>query len=165
MTEPKSVVSETENCQVCGRINPVWFAANEVWNAVIPERVGFICPICFIERAERQGFQCAGWQLVPEASSPSPATKLQKHERMAELLEQMATEKPAMKLSSAAPVLLGMLDDSPHGLTDSELQRLAQISHEILSRPAHNHQAIEYVSGCPACESASPAGDATTKDK
>ena len=55
-----------QKCDDCGRENPVWFAANEVWNAVIPGCVAMLCPICFIRRAEQDGYQCTGWQLVPE---------------------------------------------------------------------------------------------------
>lgn len=52
-------------CQQCGGPNFVWFAANDVWNKVIPERVGVLCPRCFAERAKRVGFGVA-WELVPQ---------------------------------------------------------------------------------------------------
>ncbi len=63
---PVGVGAPAEICQNCHQAYGVWFAANEVWNKVIPDRVGMLCPNCFINRAERQGFECTGWQLVPE---------------------------------------------------------------------------------------------------
>lgn len=67
---PAPSSGQSQKCQICGVPNPVWFAANNVWNEIVPERVGFICPICFITRAEEQGFACTGWQLVPENPAP-----------------------------------------------------------------------------------------------
>lgn len=57
-------------CQVCGRANPVWFAPNDLWNSVVPpdERYLVLCPICFTERAERQGLVPTGWKLSIEPS-------------------------------------------------------------------------------------------------
>ena len=51
-------------CQDSARHNPVWFAANELWNKVIPERVGVLCPSCFIKRADKIIVN-TGWQLIP----------------------------------------------------------------------------------------------------
>lgn len=53
-------------CDDCHVENPVWFTSNEVWNTVIPGRVGVLCPICFIERAETAGLNTTGWKLMPE---------------------------------------------------------------------------------------------------
>ena len=43
-------------CQVCGRRNPVWWANNEDWNALMPDD-GILCPSCYhsrwLEAAER----------------------------------------------------------------------------------------------------------------
>lgn len=58
-------------CDDCGDHNPVWFAPSRVWNLIVggPEAQGdpggFICPVCFIERAEAKGHLVA-WRLVPE---------------------------------------------------------------------------------------------------
>jgi hypothetical protein len=59
-------------CDDCGGVNPVWFAPNPLWNLVIggPEAKGdpggFICPGCFIVRAEAVGIKHTAWQLRPE---------------------------------------------------------------------------------------------------
>lgn len=52
-------------CQSCGRANPVWFADSDVWNCVIPEVTAVLCPICFIERADKV-IRNTGWKLVPD---------------------------------------------------------------------------------------------------
>ena len=43
-------------CQVCGRRNPVWWANNDDWNALMPDD-GILCPSCYhsrwLEAAER----------------------------------------------------------------------------------------------------------------
>jgi hypothetical protein len=53
-------------CQDCGREYGVWFAPNEIWNLVIPERVGILCPICFMTRADHAAISFTGWELRPE---------------------------------------------------------------------------------------------------
>lgn len=42
-------------CQKCKLPNPVWYAPNEIWNSVIPDRIGIICPKCFQDKAEEMG--------------------------------------------------------------------------------------------------------------
>ena len=69
-------------CQECNRPNGAWFADNEVWNAVMSDRVaewldgdvveggdpgGCLCPPCFIRRADRAGIHTV-WRLIPEWS-------------------------------------------------------------------------------------------------
>lgn len=54
-------------CGQCGNPNPFWFVANDLWNRVVPERSGILCPTCFIERANKIGLDSA-WELVPEFS-------------------------------------------------------------------------------------------------
>jgi len=61
------------HCDDCDALVPTWFAPNEVWNAVMPERVGMLCANCFIRHAEHIGFQCTGWELRPENPVPTPA--------------------------------------------------------------------------------------------
>jgi hypothetical protein len=59
-------------CDDCGGVNPVCFAPNDLWNLVIggPEAKGdpggFVCPNCFIGRAEAAGVNRAAWKLEPE---------------------------------------------------------------------------------------------------
>ncbi len=56
-------------CQECGAANPVWWAENELWNAVMGSEAGILCPTCFIITAQRQGYGRAGaWQVYPPAS-------------------------------------------------------------------------------------------------
>lgn len=53
-------------CQDCGGLNAMWFAPNDLWNRVIPERSGIVCPVCFIRRAGNAGIDCSGWELKPD---------------------------------------------------------------------------------------------------
>ncbi len=59
-------------CGDCGGVNPRWFAPNYLWNFVIggpgnrDDPGGFICPTCFITRAEAAGLHVTGWLLTPE---------------------------------------------------------------------------------------------------
>lgn len=65
-------VSHELACDDCGRPNPVWFAPNEVWNLAIggpdarDDPGGFVCPNCFIIRAEQAGIVPTAWKLEPE---------------------------------------------------------------------------------------------------
>jgi hypothetical protein len=53
-------------CDDCNHTIPVWFINNDLWNRVIPDRRGMLCPCCFISKAEAAGIECTGWELVPE---------------------------------------------------------------------------------------------------
>lgn len=54
-------------CQDCERENPVWFAPNEWWNRVVPETIHFLCPNCFILRAQKKDFKnVSAWKVRPE---------------------------------------------------------------------------------------------------
>lgn len=64
--------STMEFCQICGQVNPTWFAPSELWNRVIPERSGMLCPNCFIARAERQGVHPTAWELRLETFPAAP---------------------------------------------------------------------------------------------
>lgn len=70
LTDAKSVDNQItdvpEICQNCHQANPIWFAPNDIWNAVVEEVSGILCPVCFINRAERQGFKCTARELRPE---------------------------------------------------------------------------------------------------
>ena len=53
-------------CQRCGgkNIKP-WFAPSEVWNDVVGEREGILCPQCFVELAQASGKYTGAWELRP----------------------------------------------------------------------------------------------------
>ena len=60
-------------CMDCGTLDtPVWFADNVVWNRVVGgpgsqyDPGGFLCPTCFVRRAEESGMRPTGWRLTPE---------------------------------------------------------------------------------------------------
>jgi len=63
---PETPSDPTNACRECGIDNPVWFAPNEVWNAVMGDHTGFLCPRCFIVRAEASGLRPTAWILTPE---------------------------------------------------------------------------------------------------
>ena len=58
---PSAQPETNDLCQKCGLPNPVWFAPNDVWNRLVPNRVGFICPTCFASL----DFETT-WVLIPE---------------------------------------------------------------------------------------------------
>ena len=39
-------------CQECGGPNPVWLVDNEIWNAVMGDEGGILCPTCFMIKAD-----------------------------------------------------------------------------------------------------------------
>ncbi|ALJ12580.1 hypothetical protein [Sphingopyxis macrogoltabida] len=73
---PASAVDETDKgsltCDECARINPVWFAPNDIWNRAVggagakDDPGGILCPNCFIARAEAAGIVPPAWRLAPE---------------------------------------------------------------------------------------------------
>jgi len=68
---PETPSDPTNACRGCGIDNPVWFAPNEVWNAVMGDHTGFLCPRCFILRAEASGLRPTAWVIAPEAPASS----------------------------------------------------------------------------------------------
>jgi hypothetical protein len=44
----------------------MWFAPNDIWNRVITNRTGILCPSCFVRRAGEMGIECCGWELRPD---------------------------------------------------------------------------------------------------
>lgn len=94
-------------CQNCHQAYGVWFVPNEVWNEVIAERVGMLCPNCFINRAERQGFKTTGWKLAPEAYCDATQRQLPVSEEQL----QKARQIMVITLKSAeAGYMTGLLD-------------------------------------------------------
>jgi hypothetical protein len=62
-----------DTCQQCGGPNIVWFAPNEVWNAVMPDDGGILCPACFVKAAVRAGVDPVSWRVTPEPPRPTNA--------------------------------------------------------------------------------------------
>lgn len=52
-------------CERCGRDNIVWYAPNDVWNRVMPDDGGILCPVCFVQAAEQAGIAPTVWRLIP----------------------------------------------------------------------------------------------------
>lgn len=63
-------------CQDCGGFNPTWFAPSLDWNLVMggPEAKGdpggYICPNCYIKRAEITGVSPAAWVVSGQTDAP-----------------------------------------------------------------------------------------------
>jgi hypothetical protein len=74
-------------CTECGHLNPSWFTASVLWNLVMggPDATddpgGFLCPCCFIVKAERAlGDETPpAWVLHPEARPRTTAHVTQFH--------------------------------------------------------------------------------------
>lgn len=79
---PRGASDETLACDDCGIANPTWFAPSPLWNLVMggPEATddpgGFICPACFIVRAEKAGVYPSAWRLEPEAADTGASDEL-----------------------------------------------------------------------------------------
>ena len=54
-------------CQKCGNPNIVWFTTNALWNKVVEDKPARLCPVCFVEAAEKKGIKPTGWFLTEEA--------------------------------------------------------------------------------------------------
>ena len=52
-------------CGRCGRPNVTWFAPSEVWNRAVPQG-GILCPVCFVQAAEKAGIRPPAWEVRPE---------------------------------------------------------------------------------------------------
>ena len=58
-------------CMLCDKEYPVWYADNEIWNAVMrypdgreaSEKIPFVCISCFIKEAERLKTDVRVWHL------------------------------------------------------------------------------------------------------
>ncbi len=48
-------------CKKCGNHNPTWSAENDLWNSVIGEEGGILCPSCFDLAAREKGFNPYFW--------------------------------------------------------------------------------------------------------
>lgn len=70
-------------CQRCGRPNPVWSAPNDLWNAVMGDESGIVCPSCFAAQAEDQGDVTTGWRFEPVGSND-------RTERLARIIDESA---------------------------------------------------------------------------
>jgi hypothetical protein len=61
-------------CQVCDQEYPVWYAPNELWNAVMrypdgreaSEKIHFVCINCFTKEAEQLGIEPPAWVLTTD---------------------------------------------------------------------------------------------------
>ena len=60
--------SQESVCERCKGVNVVWFVNSELWNKYAKDH-DIICPLCFIELAESQGYEPTAWELVPENES------------------------------------------------------------------------------------------------
>lgn len=41
-------------CQQCGKENTTWFADNALWNKVMPDDGGILCPQCFSKKCDEK---------------------------------------------------------------------------------------------------------------
>jgi len=59
-------------CLDCGEPCEVWFAPNELWNAVMPERAGLLCLRCFVKRANPLHINKGAWMLRTDPVFDNP---------------------------------------------------------------------------------------------
>lgn len=59
-------------CHLCGGRNlRAWYVGNELWNKVVGEEITILCPICFVEIAEKKGITPTAWCLSREGDAPN----------------------------------------------------------------------------------------------
>lgn len=61
-----------DTCDECGGANPVWFADNDLWNAVVGSPYGILCPSCFATRAETNVIGPQVWRFAPTRIEATP---------------------------------------------------------------------------------------------
>lgn len=85
----------------------------------------------FADFAEAIGNLCAAHLQSAPAPTEGPSAERNKHKEVCDMLREMALEKPDIKLSIAASILLGVL----HPITEADKKRGREIQ-EILDRAA-----------------------------
>jgi hypothetical protein len=81
-------------CQRCNQEYPVWYAPNELWNAVQREGEHFFCLTCFAVVAEERGVVTVSWILRPQKTITTEGVELsQAKQRAREFLEMSDAEK------------------------------------------------------------------------
>lgn len=62
--------SSEDVCDDCnGPNSPPWFAPSDLWNRVVGNEGGMLCPRCFIRRAQSAGVDGV-WRVAPDATQP-----------------------------------------------------------------------------------------------
>lgn len=62
------------NCDTCGRVYSPWSADNDLWNEVMPDDGGLLCPSCFMDRFDdeslvfRVAVSVRGGRAIPQES-------------------------------------------------------------------------------------------------
>lgn len=49
-------------CDKCKNKNIIWYVANDLWNEY-SNNYEILCPICFVQKAEKAGFIPTAWEL------------------------------------------------------------------------------------------------------
>ena len=99
-----------ETCQQCGGKNVVWFAPNDIWNAVVGSESGLLCPVCFIGLADTKGlYQGGGWMITPERAAQDSSEQTIR-EQCAKITEDYGRTIPAARMFAdriAAAIMSG----------------------------------------------------------
>lgn len=118
MNEP---ISE-DICQDCGGDNPVWFAPNELWNEVVdPNKVHFLCPVCFIKRAEAIRKRRA-WSVKPEVVEEGSSMESQANNRSVPQTSPRSTESIDDKIYELAKWIVEYEFTSPNARYSSHME-------------------------------------------
>jgi hypothetical protein len=83
MTSTPTQDATESRCDLCGGHSPVWYAPNAIWNRVVggpdakDDPGGFLCPVCFIRRAEDADIKPTAWVVRPETPQDYPTALTQ----------------------------------------------------------------------------------------
>lgn len=85
-------------CQRCHREHPVWFAPNDLWNAVAKEGEHFMCPTCFVVVAEARGIKPTAWCLRLENEGDGElAIALRENKEAKSLITELEGERDRLR--------------------------------------------------------------------
>ncbi len=63
MREPWKPSDGDTKCQKCFGLNPVWYCDSLMWNTVMGNDGGILCPTCFMLKAQAAG-SCTLWEVA-----------------------------------------------------------------------------------------------------
>jgi hypothetical protein len=134
-------------CDDCNQeyVTP-WFAPNALWNMVIPGRVGFLCPNCFLKRAVGIGLTPSGWELrAEEYVSPPVKSREWLNSDHAQVLLRVSGLWSALcdNLDELAPLLTAYAAQSQ----SAEVERLKAERDELLEYCKEISKSLGYDSG------------------
>lgn len=106
-------------CHRCGRRNPVWWCALDVWSVVFPDHAGIVCPSCFAESYAAVHPRAIFELLATDPAAPSTPTPAERPdplpypERPTEWLRVGQLREAIATLNDDAPITVEFPNINP----------------------------------------------------